>query len=99
MDLTTFTTRWFKYDRDKLWLVYTQIVPVIFEPPCIIHVVYRLISRLHRFNYNGCIHFRLLNFRLPKDFPDMCRFRYTNDYLILMQLQINKLCVSMSGLT
>jgi hypothetical protein len=21
-------------DRDKLWLVYTQIVPVIFEPPC-----------------------------------------------------------------
>jgi hypothetical protein len=27
-------TRWFKYDRNKLWLVYTQIVPVIFEPPC-----------------------------------------------------------------
>jgi hypothetical protein len=26
-------TRWFKYDRDKLWLVYTKIVPVIFEPP------------------------------------------------------------------
>jgi hypothetical protein len=28
-------TRWFKCDRDKLWLVYTQIIPVIFEPPCI----------------------------------------------------------------
>jgi nuclear pore complex protein Nup62 len=28
-------TRWFKYDRDKLWLVYTLSVPVIFEPPCI----------------------------------------------------------------
>jgi hypothetical protein len=28
-------TRWSKYDREKLWLVYTQIVPVIFEPPCI----------------------------------------------------------------
>jgi hypothetical protein len=28
-------TRWSKYDRDNLWLVYTQIVPVIFEPPCI----------------------------------------------------------------
>jgi hypothetical protein len=27
-------TRWLKYDRDKLWLVYTQSVPVIFEPPC-----------------------------------------------------------------
>jgi hypothetical protein len=27
-------TRWFKCDRDKLWLVYTQIVLVIFEPPC-----------------------------------------------------------------
>jgi hypothetical protein len=32
-------TRWFKYDRDKLWLVYTQILPVIFEPPCIIFPV------------------------------------------------------------
>jgi hypothetical protein len=32
----TYYTRWFKYDRDKLWLVYTQIVPVILEPPCII---------------------------------------------------------------
>ena len=28
---------WFKYDRDKLWLFYTQSVPVIFEPPCISH--------------------------------------------------------------
>jgi hypothetical protein len=28
------STRWFKYDQDKLWLVYTQSVPVIFEPPC-----------------------------------------------------------------
>jgi hypothetical protein len=28
------STRWFKYDRDKLWLVDTQIVPVIFETPC-----------------------------------------------------------------
>jgi hypothetical protein len=27
-------TGWFKYDRDKLWLVYTQSVPVVFEPPC-----------------------------------------------------------------
>jgi hypothetical protein len=33
--LSTIHTRWFKYDRDKLWLVYTQIVPVIFEAPCI----------------------------------------------------------------
>ena len=33
-------TRWFKYDRDKLWLVYTQIVPVIFEPPCSLYVGY-----------------------------------------------------------
>jgi hypothetical protein len=33
-------TRWFKYDRDKLWLVYTQIVPVIFEPPCIRRLIY-----------------------------------------------------------
>jgi hypothetical protein len=33
-------TIWFKYDRDKLWLVYTQIVPVIFEPPCIFQPVF-----------------------------------------------------------
>jgi hypothetical protein len=31
---TQLYTRWFKYDQDKLWLVYTQIIPVIFEPPC-----------------------------------------------------------------
>jgi hypothetical protein len=29
-------TRWFKHDWDKLWLVYTQIIPVIFELPCIL---------------------------------------------------------------
>jgi hypothetical protein len=29
-------TRWFKYDQDKLCLIYTQIVLVIFEPPCIL---------------------------------------------------------------
>jgi hypothetical protein len=37
-------TRWFKYDRDKLWLVYTQIVPVIFEPPCICVYYMRVLS-------------------------------------------------------
>ena len=37
-------TRWFKYDRDKLWLVYTQIVPVIFEPPCNNNVIKMLIT-------------------------------------------------------
>jgi hypothetical protein len=35
-----FNTRWYKYDRDKLWLVYTQIVPVIFEPPCMFCTVH-----------------------------------------------------------
>jgi hypothetical protein len=39
-----YCTRWFKYDRDKLWLLYTQIVPVIFEPPCI---------------YGPCKHYKL----------------------------------------
>jgi hypothetical protein len=32
-------TRCFKYDWDKLWLVYTLIVPVIFEPPCITIII------------------------------------------------------------
>ena len=37
-------TRWFKYDREKLWFVYTQIVPIIFEPPCIIIVIIIIIT-------------------------------------------------------
>jgi len=28
------STRWFKYDRDWCRQIYTQTVPVIFEPPC-----------------------------------------------------------------
>ena len=28
-------TRWFKYDRDDLYVNKSQFVPVIFEPPCI----------------------------------------------------------------
>jgi hypothetical protein len=30
-----FCTRWFKYDRDYLYVNKSQFVPVIFEPPCI----------------------------------------------------------------
>jgi len=62
-------TRWFKYDRDCNRLVYTQTVPVIFEPHC---------TSTHRhqfsvqdpsvlseisfllFNYNICNSFRSL---------------------------------------
>ena len=33
------STRWFKYDRDWLFIVYTQKVPVIFEPPCIFRYI------------------------------------------------------------
>jgi hypothetical protein len=29
------TTRWFRYDRDYLYVNKSQFVPVIFEPPCI----------------------------------------------------------------
>jgi hypothetical protein len=45
-------TRWFKYDRDKLWLVYTQTVPVIFEPPCIL----RSVRRRSRTEYSDLRH-------------------------------------------
>jgi hypothetical protein len=34
-----------QYDRDKLWLVYTQSVPVIFEPPCTYNVT---LMRVHK---------------------------------------------------
>jgi hypothetical protein len=47
-------TRWVKYDRDKLRLVHTQIVPVIFEPHCIFTV--RILAVVNRpdlgFQYN-----------------------------------------------
>ena len=42
--ITGINTRWFKYDRDKLWLVYTQSVPVIFEPPCNYHTLSSVFS-------------------------------------------------------
>jgi hypothetical protein len=29
------SSRWFKYDRDDLYVNKSQFVPVIFEPPCI----------------------------------------------------------------
>ena len=58
-----YITRWFKYDRDKLWLVYTQSVPVIFEPPCILQnyftimtSFYSLESECQRFGENNCLH-------------------------------------------
>ena len=31
-------TRWFKYDRDYLCVNKSQFVPVIFEPPCTMHL-------------------------------------------------------------
>jgi hypothetical protein len=36
LNLVTYYTRWFKYDRDCLCVNKSQFVPVIFEPPCII---------------------------------------------------------------
>jgi hypothetical protein len=58
------TTRWFKYDRDKLWLIYTQSVPVIFEPPCMFeeHKVYIPFSKFLYSTialYNGCCQYHL----------------------------------------
>jgi hypothetical protein len=43
-DLLVRYTRWLKYDRDKLWLVYTQIVPVVFEPPCTLHKIIAVLN-------------------------------------------------------
>jgi hypothetical protein len=36
-------TRWFKYDRDDLCVNKSQFVPIIFEPPCIIHLSLSLV--------------------------------------------------------
>ena len=52
-------TRWFKYNRDKLWLVYIQIVPVIFKPPCTI----AKIGKINKFLL-GCLHFAPITFQM-----------------------------------
>ena len=51
-------TRWFKYDRDKLWLVYTQSVPVIFEPPFILRKFLNAFAKLRKVNISFvmCVH-------------------------------------------
>jgi hypothetical protein len=38
-DFVFYITRWFKYDQDYLYVNKSQFVPVIFEPPCILHVL------------------------------------------------------------
>jgi hypothetical protein len=35
-------TRWFKYDREDLCVNKSQFVPVIFEPPCILTILYTI---------------------------------------------------------
>jgi hypothetical protein len=36
-------TRWFKYDRDYLCVKKSQFVPVVFEPPCILPILFCLV--------------------------------------------------------
>ena len=51
----TYITRWFKYDRGKLWLVYTQSVPDIFEPPfTFFSVVHSVELRIKCTTVNWC---------------------------------------------
>jgi hypothetical protein len=58
-------TRWFKYDRDKLWLVYTQLVPVISGPPC----TYKRDSKACSFNH--CYRGNVVSLRVC-----VCSFSY-----------------------
>ena len=39
-------TRWFKYDRGCLCVNLATSVPVIFEPPCILHTTYPTVHKL-----------------------------------------------------
>jgi glycosyltransferase involved in cell wall biosynthesis len=55
--VSSYNTRWCKYDRDKLWLVYTQIVPVISEPPCITSCIL-----VHRFQHIRATCFRYVKY-------------------------------------
>ena len=42
-------TRWFKYDRDYLYVNKSQFVPVIFEPPCIMQSMDRSFQTIKEF--------------------------------------------------
>jgi hypothetical protein len=63
-------TRWFKYDWDKLWLVYTQIVPVIFEPPCIYNCI--ITETLLRVVISSHVCKWILFWPSPAPYPVLC---------------------------
>jgi len=42
--------RWFKYDRDWCRQIYTQVVPVIFEPPCTFAMTNKLVVTTNSHN-------------------------------------------------
>jgi hypothetical protein len=65
------STRWFKYDRDKLWLIYTKIVPVIFEPPCIFEN--RILIATEREEANGRVSSLCYEERLNIHFANVSR--------------------------
>ena len=48
-------TRWFKYDRDCLHLFTHKSVPVIFEPPCIKSVLWKVAKRLSYIEDDRCL--------------------------------------------
>jgi hypothetical protein len=47
MKLFIIYTRWFKYDRDYFCVNKSQFVPVIFEPPCILHTTVYVFTYEH----------------------------------------------------
>ena len=59
MGIFPVNTRCFKYDRDCKRLVYTQIVPVIFEPPCITSLVFSRIPHKSTYVCSGCTNINL----------------------------------------
>jgi hypothetical protein len=68
-------TRWFKYDRDKLWLVYTQIIPVIFEPPCTFMTISRwILLKMRNVLGKSCRESQNTHFMFYNSFPKIVPF-------------------------
>ena len=84
-----FNTRWFKYDRDKVWLVYTKSVPVIFEPPCIYVLQCDIIKDTHSVEPCSCISSEEIFLGIILFVKDPCMFRtYHFDVIYFVHFEL-----------
>ena len=78
--VAAYYTRCFKYDRDDLCANKSQFVPVIFEPPCTLAVLFNHIFKavgccLHMWGWSHLTHFSSKTF-IARERSTSCRYPY-----------------------